>query len=269
MTRKTITEIQTLGTWDKNIPMFMDDLQPQNKYDYFMALKHNLSNNKVLPVLFHRICGDYDSSTPVVFTEKFKLLKNWLFLTDRTDKLPAGAYLVMWKAWKTYQEAGFRQIQSSEDTYRCSLEDLFPVQYHMYISNRPMTQPLYYMYNKSSTMKIEDRASNETIDEYGIPAPVLGRHSYIQTWKVFEYINRHYSLMSCDYCGHKLTVETLCVSLECDHFVHNSCCEDYQCLQCQHQKLYPPWYLCSTSSPSSTAMELDYSENEDNTSNSV
>jgi len=266
MTRKT-TEIQVLGTWDKNVPMFMEDLYPQKKYDYFMALKHNLSQNRVLPVLFHRICGNYDTTTPVVFTEKFKLLKKWLFLTDRTDKLPPGAYLVMWKAWKTYQEAGSRRIASCDEIYDTSIESLFPAEYHMYISSRPLQQPLYYMYNKASR-RIEDTAGEDDansheieFDEFGnprIPAPILLQDTYIQTLKVFEYINRHYLSMPCDYCSHNLTMETICLSLSCNHFVHHTCCENYQCLKCESDKLYPSFMM-------SRAMELD-SLDGDNTS---
>jgi hypothetical protein len=268
MTKKSTIEIQVSGTWSKNIPMFMDDLYPQIKYDTFMALKHNLSHNKVLPVIFHRICGDYDTTTPVVFTEKFKLLKKWLFLTDRTDKLPSGAYLVMWKAWKTYQEAGYHKIPSCEDIYESSLEDLFPKEYHMYISSRPLTQPLYYMYNKGDTSRMivdnKDRQEKEPeFDEYGnprIPAPILIQDTYIQTSKLFEYMNRHYTVMPCDYCGHNLTIQSLCVSLSCTHFVHHTCTENYQCLKCESDKV-SPWF--------SRAMELESLENEDNTSYSV
>lgn len=264
MTRKATLEIQIPGMWDKNIPSFMEKLNPQKKYDYFMALRHNIANSKILGVLFHRICGDYDDSTPSLFTEKFKLLKKWLFLSDRTDKLPNGAYLAMWKAWKLYQEAGEGKISTCESYYRSSLEELYPEHQYMFVSSRAVTEPIYYLYKpqKHEDMEIDNEEEEEQpqYDEYGnplIPPPCMVADSYIQTSKVFEYLNRHYLTVPCDYCGYNLDLGTICVSVPCNHFVHKTCCENYQCLKCDSEK----WRTMTTT----TAWEHVVSENEDNT----
>ena len=49
-----------------------------------MALKHNMSNVKIIAVLIHRLCGNYDEGHKANFTDKFKQLKQWLFGTYRT-----------------------------------------------------------------------------------------------------------------------------------------------------------------------------------------
>lgn len=265
MTRKATVEIQIPGVWDKNIPSFMEKLIPQKKYDYFTALRHNIANAKILGMLFHRICGDYDVSTPSLFTEKFKLLKKWLFLSDRTDKLPNGAYLAMWKAWKLYQDAGEGRIPDCHSDYRASLEELYPESQYMFVSRTVVTEPIYYLYKpqKPEDMEIDnDEEEVPQYDEYGnllIPPPCLVADSYIQTSKVFEYLHRHYLSIPCDYCGHNLSMEKFCVSLPCKHFVHITCCENYKCLKCEDERLSPSnWYT--------TAWEEHIvSENEDNT----
>ena len=266
MTRKTNSEIKILGVWDKNIPLFMDKLHPQKKYDYFTCMKHNISNPKILGVIFHRICGDYESNVQSQFTEKFKLLKKWLFLSDRTDKLPSGAYLAMWKAWKLYQEVGYGKILASEYYYKASLDELYPESEYMFVSSKAVTEPIYYLYKPN---KIE--AQNESIDEnqmdiedeydqyggYIMPEIQTVADSYIQTSKMFEYLNRNFMVIPCDYCRRNLSPDTLCISLSCNHFVHKTCCQDYQCLKCEDEKLYR--FLMSTTTTSD-----DVSENGDN-----
>lgn len=259
MTRKASLEIQIPGVWHKNIPSFMEKLNPQNKYDYFMALRHNITNSKILGVLFHRICGNYNHTTQSIFTEKFKLLKKWLFLSDRTDKLPSGAYLAMWKAWKLYQDAGEGKISACESKYKSYIEELYPENQYMFVSNKVVTEPIYYLYKpqkKQEDMEIDEE--DQQYDEYGnplIPPPCMAVDSYIQTSKMFEYLYRNYLSVPCDYCGHNLDMTTICLSLQCNHFVHNTCCENYQCLKCESEK----WRTTTT------AWEYIASENEDNT----
>jgi hypothetical protein len=263
MTRRATLDIQIPGVWDKNIPSFMETLIPQKKYDYFTALRHNISNPKILGVIFHRICGDYIVSTPSLFTEKFKLLKKWLFLSDRTDKLPTGAYLAMWKAWKLYQDAGEGKILDCQSHYRASLEELYPENQYMFVSSKVVTEPIYYLYKpqKPEDMEIDDDEEEQQpeFDEYGnpmIPPPCLVADSYIQTSKMFEYIYRHYLSVPCDYCGHNLELGTISLSVTCNHFVHKTCCENYQCLKCDSEK----WRTTFTAWEEHTV-----SENEDNT----
>lgn len=237
--------ISVPGIWNKNVPVFMEDFHHQKKYDCFMALKHNLNNTKTLAVLFHRLCGSFDKSTPVTFTEKFKLIKVWLFLTDRTDKLPNKAYVALWKAWKLYTDTGFSRVVNADTLYNQHWDDFYPSSEYMYVSNKPMTEPLYFMYKPQRYRNDDDSDDVEFHDEYDrfgnpiIPDTVIYEDSYIQTSKVFEYLNRHFFNIPCDYCGNHLNMDNLCLSLTCKHMVHTTCCENYSCLQCESENLYP------------------------------
>ena len=230
MSRKIINSLMVTGVWDKNIPEFMETLKPQLKYDYFHAFKFNLPNCKVLSVLFHRLCGDYDNDAP----EKFKELKRWLFLTDRTDKLPPGAYLTMWKPWKIYQDSMGQKIKDCEDYYDNSIDELYPEDQFRYVSLRKINEPLYYLYKPQQIINDDVEMKEQEYDDFGnpiIPEPYYNKDSNIQTSKVFEYIFRNYMGMPCEWCRNELTLDSIAVHLECSHFVHQRCLEEYTCCQ--------------------------------------
>lgn len=222
------------GTWDKNIPTFLEHLTPQKKYDCFTALRYNVMNFKVLSVLFHRLCGNYDSDAP----EKFKELKRWLFLTDRTDKLPPGAYLTLWKPWKMYQDTGTNKIKDCEDYYDICVEELYPEDQYMYVSTNKIIDPIYYLHKPHQVINGDVEMKEQEYDAFGnpiIPEPYLNKDSHIQTSKVFEYIFRNYLKMPCEWCGMELSLNTMAVHLECSHFVHRHCLEDYECQACKYR----------------------------------
>lgn len=223
-----------------NVPTFLDKESPQYKYDYFMALKHNISNTKVMAVLIHRLCGNYNDKSKAYFTDKFKQLKQWLFRSYRTEDIPQVAYTSLWKSWTIYKDTQAKKISAFETFYDAQILDLFPEEDRMYVSLTPISQPVYYLYKPEKVVaevipekKIEDQP--QAYDHYGnLIIPQAIPNDTIPIRSMFEYMFRNYTgQMKCECCRHPLQPETVALHLNCTHLVHRTCLDHYFCPLCE------------------------------------
>jgi hypothetical protein len=223
-----------------NVPTFLSKESPQYKYDYFMALKHNISVTKLLAVLIHRLCGNYDERFKSSFTDKFKQLKQWLFRSYRTEDIPQVAYTTLWKSWTIYRDTQEKKIATMEKYYDIQIDDLYPEEERMYVSLTPITQPVYYLYKPEKIVMEANHVQNQEpvdlLDIYGnpiIPEPV--RNEMISLRTIFEYGFRNYCspMLRCECCRGELFVQTIAMNLRCTHVVHTTCLESYTCPLCE------------------------------------
>lgn len=225
----------------------MSKKTPQEIYDYFMSFKYNISNEKVLAVLLHRLCGTYVSRSKAYFTDMFRQLKQWLFGTYRTEGIPQLAYTNLWKSWSLYKttESGDR-ILSGMQYYKKQIMELYPESEYLYISEKPIeTKPIYYVMKPElvSTPTFEsDKAiviNSQPLGLHGIPEPVL-ESCDIKKSELFSYLDRQYLSMRCESCNEMLSSDTLKVVPECNHFIHRSCftSNGYSCPCCENLRLY-------------------------------
>jgi hypothetical protein len=225
-----------------NVPTFFAKESPQDKYDYFMALKHNISNTKVMAVLLHRLCGNYNDRLKSSFTDKFKQLKQWLFRSYRTEDIPQVAYTTLWKSWTIFKETQEKRIATVEKYYDLAIMDLYPDEERMYVSATPISQPVYYLY-KPEKITVEDVHKQEdmsppVMDTNGNPIiPNAVANDMIPLQSIFDYMFRNYcggiASLPCECCRQPLSPDSLALSLQCSHLVHRSCLEYYSCPLCE------------------------------------
>ena len=215
-----------------------------------MALKHNMSNVKIIAVLIHRLCGNYDEGHKANFTDKFKQLKQWLFGTYRTESIPQLAYVSLWKSWNNFKETqSEKKLSSCESYYEMPIMDLYPEIDRMYVSLKPIERPIYYLYKPNAQQQQQQQHSecfSEVVqppsDFYGIPKPVPVNNGFLPINSVFEYMNRNsssnnYISFPCEHCGDQLHTDTVSGALECSHFVHHGCLkESSYCPLCKINK---------------------------------
>lgn len=218
-----------------NVPTLLSNESPQYKFDYFMALKHNISKTKLLAVLIHRLCGNYDDRLKSSFTDKFKQLKLWLFRSYRTEDIPQVAYTSLWKSWTLYKETQEKKINTVEQYYDVHIADLYPEDERMYVSLTPVSQPVYYLY-KPEKIVVEDvqekKKNDDQVDIYGNPIiPEAISNDRIPLQSLFEYMDRNYcgslAIVPCEYCRQSLRPETIALNLTCTHLVHRTCLSSY------------------------------------------
>ena len=224
-----------------NVPTFLSKESPQLKFDYFMALKHNVSSTKLLAVLIHRLCGNYDDRLKSSFTDKFKQLKQWLFRSYRTEDISSIAYTTLWKSWTIFKDTLDKKILTFEKYYDVHVSDLYPEEERMYVSLTPVSQPVYYLY-KPEKMIIEDvpetkNEDQQMLDIYGNPIiPEAIANDMISLRSIFDYMDRNFcgsiARLPCEYCRQALQPETVALNLRCTHFVHRTCLSYYTCPVC-------------------------------------
>ena len=233
----------------------------QEIYDYFMAFKYNISNDKVLAVLLHRLCGTYFSRNKAYFTDMFRQLKQWLFGTYRTEGIPQLAYTNLWKSWNLYKSTeSVDKIILGVQYYSKQIMELYPEDEYLYISENPIeTKPIYYVMKPELVMKPDlessfyggdDQTYNNTDNaivmnsqqpgEFGIPEPVL--QNDIKKFDLFAYFERQYVDidMRCESCNQNMACDNLKVVPVCNHFVHSSCYKNngYSCPCCYNPSIY-------------------------------
>ena len=227
----------------------MSKESPQNKYDYFMAIKHNISNVKITAVLIHRLFGDYDESTKAKFTDMFKQLKQWLFGTYRTESIPQLAYVTLWKSKTIFQEETTenKRIAGCKTYYDAEVMDLYPDIDYMYVSLTPIDQPVYYLCKpqKIEAEDVEQVMTSHSSHErptlfvnghYAIPDPVPINNGFISLQSVADYMyrmNGQRISFPCESCGGQLCHTKIAGNLQCTHFVHYNCLNrDFSCPLC-------------------------------------
>ena len=229
--------------WDLNIPCFMGGKNAQETYDYFMALKSNISNIKIMAVLLHRLCGDYSEDRKVAFTDMFKQLKQWIFGSYRTEEIPPVSYTSLWKSWKLVQEETQKKkmINLCDKYYQMNIKDFVDEDDFMYVSTTPVNKPVYYLC-KPEKMVIEEADEPPennivimNLDSYGnpiIPKACDPKDEVVQVSALMNYLSRHFVSSPCDYCNQSLCLQTIIV-LSCNHIVHKSCrINNYKCPTC-------------------------------------
>ena len=205
-----------------------------------MAFKHNITDIKMSAVLFHRICGNFDEAKKSYFTDAFKQIKQWLFRTYRTADIPQTTYITVWKAWTMFQKTKNSRIVTYEKFYDKPLTDLFPEKDYMFVSSKPITEPVYYMCKpeKKNLPPIqEEERVDEVIgkDEFGIPFPVSRETSALSVSKICDFMFRNCNNFPCEWCRTELYADTLEVNLECSHFIHRTCVEaNHTCPVCKY-----------------------------------
>jgi hypothetical protein len=258
--QKRSTPITFKGKWDVNIPSFLSSKSGQEKYDLFMAIKHNINNSNIMANLFHRFLGDYQERNRVYFTDVFKQLKQWLFGSYRTEHITQLAYLSINKGFNAY-----KTFTASKDTlYKEDLALFYPEEFYMCVTTRQIEEPVYYTYkprriylqnHKNGFQDIttsfqptvvtgekenENNNNNnynedDDDDDIGIPKPKSMVTSHIQTVKMFEYMNRNFMVFPCDYCHRDLDINTLGYTT-CTHMCHRSCLgHGYKCFCCESE----------------------------------
>lgn len=250
--QKKATPITFKGKWDINIPSFMSSKSGQEKYDLFMAIKHNINNSNIVANLFHRFLGDYQERNRVYFTDVFKQLKQWLFGSYRTEHITQLAYLSINKGFNAY-----KTFTANKDAlYKEDLALLYPEEYYMCVTTRPIEETVYYTYkprriyiqnNKKDAFQditttfqplsgiVQEQQEEEDDDDdgIGIPKPKSMINSNIQTIKMFEYMNRNFLVIPCDYCHRDLDINTLGYT-SCTHMCHRSCLRHgHNCFCCE------------------------------------
>ena len=215
----------------------------QVSYDTFMALKHNITDTKMSAVLFHRICGNFDEARKAYFTDAFKQLKQWLFGTYRTASIPSNTYITTWKAWTLFQKTKNSRLVTYEKYYDQPLTDFYPEEDYMYVSSKPITEPVYYMCKPTKKILQAQEDKMEIVeavvekDVNGIPYPASRETSFVPVKNFFEYMFRNFNCdnLGCEWCRNQLSPASLEVTLECSHFIHRTCVEaSHTCPVCKY-----------------------------------
>lgn len=253
MFRKTLaTSEYVTGKWDANVPVFMSSRSGQEKFDFFMAMKYNITNSKLAANLLHRFLGDYQEKNKVYFTDVFKQLKQWLFGTYRTEQISQLAYLAINKGFNTYKQLT-RDMIIADKLYNQDIALMYPEEEYMCVSTQRIEVPIYFTHkprqifleNKnmmedvtSAFYKAKTQEEKDIDDDGEIPKAKTLLDSNIQTLKMFEYMNRNFVTIPCDYCRRNLTIHTL-GHTTCSHMCHKGCLgHGYQCYCCEMESSY-------------------------------